>query len=125
MILGVGSDLVRITRMEESIHRFGDRLLEKIFTPAEVDHCRKGNRPASCFAKRFAAKEALVKALGTGMRGGIWFRDVEVFSNDLGAPGLRLSGEAGRRLAHRAVALHVSLSDDGDYALAFVVIEEV
>ncbi|MBF0370917.1 MAG: holo-ACP synthase [Magnetococcales bacterium] len=125
MIVGIGSDLVRVERLEKAFGRFGERFARRIFTPAEQACCNERGDRFSCYAKRFAAKEALVKALGQGMREGIWFLDVEVENNSLGQPRLNITGEAGRRIeALGGVTTHVSLSDDSGFALAFVVLEK-
>ena len=128
MILGIGSDLCDIRRIEKSIERFGDRFTHRIFT--EGERARSDRRAASApsHARRFAAKEACSKALGTGLRGGVFWRDMEVVNLRSGRPTLRLSGGALERLramtpeGHEAV-IHVSLTDDPPMAQAFVVIE--
>ena len=128
MILGIGSDLCDIRRIENSLLRFGERFTQRIFTagePAKSD--RRATRAAS-YARRFAAKEACSKALGTGIRSGVFWRDMEVVNLPSGRPTMRLTGGAAARLAemlppgHEAV-VHVSLTDDPPLAQAFVVIE--
>lgn len=128
MILGIGSDLCDIDRIARSLERFGERFTHRIFTEGERRKSdRRGARAAS-YARRFAAKEACAKALGTGLRAGVFWRDMEVVNLPGGAPTLRLSGGAAARLAgmlpagHEAV-IHVSLTDDPPMAQAFVVIE--
>ena len=130
MILGIGSDLCDIRRIERSIDRFGDRFTHRIFTEGERAKCdRRATRGAS-YARRFAAKEACSKALGTGLRLGVFWRDMEVVNLPGGQPTMRLSGGALTRLAemlppgHEA-RIHVSLTDDPPMAQAFVVIEAV
>ncbi len=124
MIVGLGSDLVRIDRLEKALLRFGDGFARRVFTDGERQLCDARKNRAACYAKRFAAKEALTKALGTGMRGGIWFQDVEVLNDDLGRPVMTVSGAARERMQHLgAETTHVSLSDEGGFALAFVVLE--
>lgn len=128
MILGIGSDLCDVARIEASIARFGDRFLARCFTPAERAHCDARAARAACYAKRFAAKEAAVKALGSGIEMGVAWRQVEILTEDSGKPVLRFSGEAARRLAAMtppgatAVA-HVTITDEPPMAQAFVVIE--
>ena len=128
MILGIGSDLCDIRRVEETLARFGERFVARIFTDVERARSeRKADRAAS-YAKRFAAKEACAKALGTGMRAGVFWRDMGVVNLRSGAPTLALSGGAAKRLAAITPAglaphIHLSLTDDAPYALAFVVIE--
>lgn len=124
MILGIGTDVVRIDRLERAMQRFGQRFLDRLFTPEEQTRCSSHVRPAACFAKRFAAKEALVKALGTGFRDGLWFTDITVENDAAGRPALRLSGPVAQALAaHGEVRTHLSLSDELDLAMAFVVLE--
>lgn len=138
MILGIGSDMCDITRIEKSLARFGEAFEQRIFSAAEQAKARrragggKRNGTASTYAKRFAAKEALGKALGTGVGagGGIFWRDIEVVNLPSGKPTLRLYGGALRALAaltptgHEAV-IHLSLVDEYPMAQAFVVIEAV
>ena len=128
MILGIGSDLCDIGRIARVLERFGERFTHRIFTEGERARSdRRKARPAS-YARRFAAKEACAKALGTGLSRGVFWRDMEVVNLPGGRPTLRLSGGARARLdamtpdGHEAV-LHVSLTDDPPVAQAFVVIE--
>ena len=131
MILGIGSDLANIERIEGTIARFGTRFLDRVFTPRE--QARAQSRPhglAATYAKRWAAKEACSKALGTGLRMGIAWKDMGVSNLPTGQPVMHLTGWAAERLAqmtppgHRAV-VHVTLTDDHPWAQAFVVIEAV
>ena len=128
MILGIGSDLCDIRRIERSLGRFGERFTARIFTEGERRRSDgRANRAAS-YARRFAAKEACSKALGTGMRAGVFWRDMEVVNLPGGKPTLRLTGGAADRLARmvppgREAFIHVSLTDDPPLAQAFVVIE--
>ena len=128
MIIGLGSDLSDIRRIEASLARFGERFTHRVFTEVErVRSERKADRAAS-YAKRFAAKEACAKALGTGMRRGVFWRDMGVVNMRSGQPTMALSGGALVRLneitpaGHRPV-VHLSLTDDHPYAQAFVIIE--
>ncbi|MBF0272475.1 MAG: holo-ACP synthase [Magnetococcales bacterium] len=131
MILGIGTDLVSIERIEHILSRHADRFIQRVFTPAEQQLC--GTRKAvssACWAKRFAAKEALVKALGTGMRDGIWFTDVEILNDPLGRPVMTVTGEGARRLqalgsTHGVgtTRIHLSLADESGFALAYVILE--
>ncbi len=128
MILGIGSDLSDIRRIQASLDRFGDRFRNRCFT--EIERRRSEAKPdaASSYAKRFAAKEACAKALGTGLRRGVFWRDMGVINLRSGQPTLALTGGAAARLAemtpagHRAV-IHLSMTDDHPYAQAFVIIE--
>jgi holo-[acyl-carrier protein] synthase len=128
MILGIGSDLCDIRRIERSLERFGTRFTHRIFTAGERARSERRVASAASYARRFAAKEACAKALGTGMRGGVFWRDMEVVNLSSGRPTMRLTGGALERLnsmappGHEAV-VHVSLTDDPPLAQAFVVIE--
>jgi holo-[acyl-carrier protein] synthase len=125
MIYGVGVDLVDITRMGRVINKWGDRFIDRVFTTREVAICSYSSKSASRFALRFAAKEAFSKAIGLGMRKGIRWRDVEVFHHPSGRPDLMIAGKA-RSLCHKEgiTRWHVSLSDDGNYGVAVVVLEK-
>jgi holo-[acyl-carrier protein] synthase len=128
MILGIGSDLCDIRRIERSLERFGDRFTHRIFTKGERLRSERRAARAPSYARRFAAKEACAKALGTGMRLGVFWRDMEVFNMAGGKPMLRLSGGALKHLRTMTPAgyeaiVHVSLTDDPPIAQAFVVIE--
>ena len=128
MIIGFGSDLVDITRIEGSLSRFGDRFVQRIFT--EVEQARSERKPdrAASYAKRFAAKEACSKALGTGFSNGVFWRDMGVVNMKSGRPTMALSGGAAAKLAamtppgHTAV-IHLTLTDEPPMALAVVLIE--
>jgi len=127
MILGVGIDLVDGSRIADSIDRFGHKFLDRIFTADEQAHAVKAARPHLSYAKRFAAKEAVAKALGTGVRGFL-FIDIEVMSDPLGKPHVVLHAGAAEVLraklpAGKTAHIHLSLSDDDPYATAYAVIE--
>ena len=127
MILGLGSDLVDIRRIEQTIERFGDRFLERIFTDAERRKCERRADRAASYARRFAAKEAAAKALGTGFRSGVFWRDLGVVNQPSGQPGMRLTGGALRRLeamtpAGMTARLDVTLTDEPPLAQAVVII---
>ena len=128
MILGIGSDPRDIRRIENSLARFGERFTQRIFTAGEQAKSDRRATRAESYARRFAAKEACSKALGTGIRSGVFWRDMEVVNLPSGRPTMRLTGGAAARLAemlppdHEAV-VHVSLTDDPPLAQAFVVIE--
>ncbi len=130
MIVGVGSDLSDIRRIRASLERFGDRFTLRLFTDVERTRSDRKPDPAASYAKRFAAKEACAKALGTGMRRGVFWKDMGVVNLRSGRPTMALTGGAARHLASlvpagRRSVIHLSLSDDHPYALAFVVIETV
>jgi holo-[acyl-carrier protein] synthase len=128
LIIGLGSDLADIRRIGSTLDRFGDRFVERIFTDLERARSERRQDRAASYAKRFAAKEACAKALGTGLRAGVFWRDMGVVNLRSGAPTLALTGGAARRLAAMTPPgmtphIHLSLTDDHPYALAFVVIE--
>ena len=128
MILGIGSDLANIDRIARTLDRFGDRFRTRVFTEVEIAKAERRADTAGTYAKRWAAKEACSKALGTGLRMGISWKDMAVANLPTGQPVMQLSGWAAERLAqmtpagHRAV-VHVTLTDDHPWAQAFVVIE--
>ena len=130
MILGIGSDLSDIRRIDNSLNRFGERFTHRVYTEIERARSERKNDRAASYAKRFAAKEACAKALGTGIRRGVFWRDMGVINLRSGQPTMALTGGAAERLAemtppgHRAV-IHLSLTDDHPYAQAFVIIEAV
>jgi holo-[acyl-carrier protein] synthase len=130
VILGLGSDLSDIRRVEASLERFGARFTHRCFT--EIERARSERKPdrAASYAKRFAAKEACAKALGTGMRRGVFWRDMGVVNLRSGQPTMALTGGAAARLAEIVPAghlgvIHLTLTDDHPYAQAFVIIEAV
>ena len=127
MILGVGSDLIDIRRIEAAIARFGDRFLDRIFTDAERRRCERRANPGPSYARRFAAKEAAAKALGTGFRSGVFWRDLGVVNLPTGQPGMKLTGGALRRLEAMTpegmtARLDVTLTDEPPLAQAVVII---
>ena len=133
MILGIGNDICDIRRVERILARYGERFEKRVFTPTEIAKARSRTKAgakviAGTYAKRFAAKEACSKALGTGIHFGIKWREMEVVNLPTGQPTMRLSGDAAARLAtltpngHSAVA-HVTLTDDYPYAQAIVMFE--
>ncbi|MFT4078129.1 holo-ACP synthase [Rhodomicrobium sp.] len=128
MIIGIGSDLTDIRRVEKTIARYGERFLDRVFTETERAKSDARAARAASYAKRFAAKEACAKALGTGLSEGVFWRDMGVTNLPTGAPTMRLTGGAGRRLAallpdgHEA-RIHLTITDDYPLAQAFVIIE--
>ncbi len=128
MILGIGSDLCDIRRVQASLDRFGDRFVQRLFTETEQAKAKRRTDEASTYAKRFAAKEACAKALGTGMRRGVFWRDMGVINMRSGQPTMSLTGGALERLKEMTppgmkAVIHLSLTDDHPYAQAFVIIE--
>lgn len=127
MIVGIGVDLCDGNRIAASRERFGTRFLDRIYTPGEQQHAMAAAKPDLSLAKRFAAKEAVAKALGTGVRG-FFFTDIEVVTDALGKPHVLLHGPAaevlrGLLLEGHAAHIHLSLSDEAPYATAYAVIE--
>ncbi|MDY6973714.1 MAG: holo-ACP synthase [Thermodesulfobacteriota bacterium] len=124
MIYGIGVDLVKVIRVEKVMQRWGDRFIRRVFAPDEAEICKRRPSPAYAFALRFAAKEAFSKALGTGMKKGLKWREIEVFNFPGGRPGLRLHGTSLEICNQKGItAIHLSLSDEGEYGVAMVVLE--
>jgi len=124
MIHGVGVDIVHVPRMERNLERFGERFARRILDEIECVDFRAAGSTAHFLAKRFAAKEAFAKALGTGFRDGLSPRQVGVRNDALGRPGFVVSGRARELMAQFSIsAAHLSLSDEKDYALASVTLE--
>jgi holo-[acyl-carrier protein] synthase len=130
MIIGLGSDLIDIRRVERSLERFGARFTERVFTEIERAKSDRRRMRAASYAKRFAAKEACAKALGTGMAKGVFWRDMGVVNLPGGKPTMQLTGGAAIRLTammpagHKPV-IHLTITDDMPLAQAFVIIEAV
>ncbi|MDR2831850.1 MAG: holo-[acyl-carrier-protein] synthase [Rickettsiales bacterium] len=121
MIYGIGTDIVYMPRILRILQKYGEKFLNKIYTEQEIKISRKYNSQemqARYFAKRFAAKEAFVKALGSGFSQGIIMKDIEIYSDVRGKPHLAISKD----FISKNLIIHLSLSDDGDYATAFVII---
>ncbi len=128
MILGLGSDLSDIRRIQVSLDRFGERFTQRCFTEIERTRSERKHDRAASYAKRFAAKEACSKALGTGMRRGVFWRDMAVVNIRGGRPTMALTGGALAQLEAMTpegmrAAIHLTLTDDHPYAQAFVIIE--
>ena len=124
MIIGIGTDLAKVSRLEASLERFGDRFAGRILAPVEMTEYQGHAHPARLLAKRFAVKEAASKALGTGI-GKVSWHDIYISHDDLGAPILCFQGHARVLADQKAINhLHVSISDEDDLALAFVVLSQ-
>ncbi len=131
VIVGIGSDLCNIDRIAHSLERFGDRFVHRVFTDVEQQRCE--GRPltrAGSYAKRFAAKEAFSKAVGTGFKRGVFMRDIGVVNLPSGAPTLALTGGAGLRVDQlvpegHVPKIHLTMTDDHPFAQAFVIIEAI
>lgn len=130
MIIGLGSDLIDIRRVDDTLDRFGERFTNRVFTEVERTKSDRRQQRSASYAKRFAAKEACAKALGTGIRAGVYWRDMGVVNAPSGKPTMKLTGGAHERLnalmpdGHEPV-IHVTITDDNPWAQAFVIIEAV
>ena len=122
-VYSIGVDIADIDRVRRMVDQYGERFTRKVFTETEVVYCRSKAAYAHSFAARFAAKEAVFKALGTGLGLGMWWKDVEVINQDNGRPVLHLHGHTARMLQDKTV--HLSLSHSGNQAIAMVVVESV
>ncbi len=125
MVVGLGTDLMEISRIEESIARFGERFLARVFTPDEIAFCRKKKNAAESFAARFAAKEAAAKALGTGISRGVSWQEIEVVRRPGERPEIVFHGRAAERARALGVAsATISLTHSREIAMAVVVLEQ-
>jgi holo-[acyl-carrier protein] synthase len=128
VIIGIGSDLIDISRIEKTLERHGERFIARVYTDIERARSERRKQRAASYAKRFAAKEACAKALGTGLSRGVFWRDMGVVNLPSGKPTMHLTGGAAEMLArltppkHRAV-IHLTITDDFPLAQAFVIIE--
>jgi holo-[acyl-carrier protein] synthase len=130
IVLGMGSDLIDITRIEKTLARFGDRFIDRVFTPVERTKSDRRTKRAASYAKRYAAKEACSKALGTGFRTGVFWRDIGVVNLPSGQPTLVLTGGAKARLdamtpPGMAAQIHLTITDEPPLAQAMVLIVAV
>ena len=124
MIYGVGTDVVEVSRIAKALERFGDGFAKKILSPEEFLVFQKNNLKENFLAKRFAAKEAFAKALGTGFRGDVNVKSIIVINNELGRPDIKLNKNVARLLKERKIkSCHLSISDEKNIAAAFVVLE--
>ncbi|MEI8163680.1 MAG: holo-ACP synthase [Betaproteobacteria bacterium] len=124
MIFGIGTDIVAVARMAEFWQRHGERGLEKMLAPDEREACRCSKDPARFLAKRFAAKEALGKAFGTGIRAPLLLPEIAVSHDELGKPAFVFGTALAGHFAGRGLVAHLSISDEQDYAVAFVILEK-
>lgn len=128
MIIGIGSDLIDIRRVEKTLERHGERFINRVYTDIEREKSERRKERAASYAKRFAAKEACSKALGTGIARGVYWRDMGVVNLPGGKPTMKLTGGAAKRLAELVPAgteafIHLTITDDYPLAQAFVIIE--
>jgi len=125
-IFGIGTDIINIKRINNSIKRGGYNFKKKIFSNKEINYCEKKKNPSAFYAKRFAAKEAFTKALGTGIGKGISLKDIEIFNDTTGKPNIRLKGFANnflkKKIKKNKYNIYLSLSDDEPWAQATVII---
>ena len=126
-MIGLGSDILDIRRIEKTLLRFGNRFKKRIFTELEIKRCEKRKLSVECFAKRFAAKEAAAKALGTGFRKGVYWKDLEVINLPSGKPSMNFHGESKKRLdslmpKNSVPIINLSITDEFPYAQAIVTI---
>jgi holo-[acyl-carrier protein] synthase len=125
-IFGIGTDIVNIKRMEETLRKNGTAFKKRVFSKDEINYCQKKKNPSRFFAKRFAAKEALSKALGTGIRKGVDFRNIEISNDNLGKPSINLKGSTAtflkKKIKNKKYFIYLSLSDDNPWAQATVII---
>ncbi|MCW8885389.1 MAG: holo-ACP synthase [Motiliproteus sp.] len=125
MIVGIGTDVVEIVRMKQALDQFGDKFAARILTLSERHEFKNHHSPAVFLAKRFAVKEAATKALGTGIAKGVSWQHIEIGHDELGAPKLYFSGRALELQKNRKItSLHVSLADEREYVVAFVILEK-
>lgn len=126
MIFGIGTDIVRIARIREDLTRYGDRFAERILAATELQEFHQTANKANFLARRFAAKEAVAKALGTGFSNGVQLRDIEVTHDTQGKPMLEFHGQTQQFVQKKGIAVaHISLADEQDNAVAFVTLETV
>ena len=125
-IFGIGTDIVNIKRMKETLKKNNLKFKKRVFSKKEIIYCEKKKNPPSFYAKRFAAKEALSKALGTGIRKGINFKDIEIFNDNFGKPSIHLKGSTAsflkKKIKNKKYSIYLSLSDDLPWAQATVIV---
>ena len=125
-IFGIGTDIVNIKRMDNSLKKHGKNFKNRIFSSSEIKYCENKKNPSSFYAKRFAAKEAFSKALGTGIKGNIIFKNIEIRNNKNGKPSIKLNGYVDhylkKQIRNKKYSIHLSLSHDKPWAQATVII---
>ena len=125
MIFGTGIDIIEVGRIKKSIQRYSDRFEQKVFTQKEIDYCHSQADPAKHFAARFSVKEAVLKCFGTGITGGVLWKDIEVDKKKSGQPVLSLHGK-GKKLFNQLKLkhIHISITHDKSYAIAHAIAEK-
>ena len=125
MIFGTGIDIIEINRIKQSIQKYSDRFEQKVFTQKEIDYCHSQADPAKHFAARFSVKEAVLKCFGTGMTGGIFWKDIEVDKQEFGKPVLNLYGTGNELFTQLKLKyIHISITHDKNYAVAHAIAEK-
>tara|TARA_B100001248_G_C27178224_1_gene361140 strand:- start:238 stop:630 length:393 start_codon:yes stop_codon:yes gene_type:complete len=130
MILGIGLDLCKVSRIDATLEKFGNRFKKKCFTFKEISKCDRVNNSSSCYAKRFASKEAVSKALGTGLSQGVYWKDIEIINMKSGKPKVNLSGNAKEILKNmtpknKDYRIQITITDEAGLAQALVIIEAI
>ena len=130
MILGIGMDVCKISRVEATLHKFGDRFKKRCFTFNEINKCERVNKSSDCYAKRFASKEAVSKALGTGFSKGVYWKDIEIINMKSGKPKVVLNGNAKKILIdmipeNKDYSISITITDEAGLAQALVIIEAI
>lgn len=126
MIYGIGTDIVRVGRIQRNLERFGEKFAARILTDGELADFRRSRKPAHFLARRFAAKEAAAKAMGTGFRDGLFLRHIAVTHDARGKPELIFAGRAAAFVRQQSIhKAHISLTDEEDHAVAFVALESM
>ena len=130
MILGIGLDLCKVSRIDATLEKFGNRFKKKCFTFKEISQCDRVNNSSSCYAKRFASKEAVSKALGTGLSQGVYWKDIEIINMKSGKPKVNLSGNAKEILKNmtpknKDYRIQITITDEAGLAQALVIIEAI
>ena len=130
MILGIGMDLCKVSRINATLNKFGDRFKQRCFTVNEINKCDRVYNSSGCYAKRFASKEAVTKALGTGFSHGVYWKDIEIINMKSGKPKVQLKGNAKKVLLdmipeNKDYRISITITDEAGLAQAFVLIEAV
>ncbi len=127
-IFGIGTDIVNIKRMEKSLNKYGNNFKKRIFSKNEINYCENKKNPSSFYAKRFAAKEAFSKALGTGFRNGLNFKDISIVNDKFGKPFIKKNNKINnfmkRKFKTKNINIFLSISDEKKHSVAFVILEK-